>query len=302
MPTLEKIIKEKVERLESVPNNLAVSVKKAQKDIFNEVLDLLGRLDRKDGAIVMSKQNLILIDEITLKTKKVVLGSDYVSAVQDFVNEFDTQATITTDFFEKLDVTITNEALTEQMLKSAKKNSAELLLGTPMDAQFLQPIKGLLDDAVSSGASWAKTVGDIQDFVIGNDKVDGRLLRYSKQIASDSFATADRAYTNVVADDAGFEWYFYTGGLLEDSREFCVERNNKYFHYKEVEKWGTLKNWQGRMPNTDPQTIFITCGGFNCKHSLIPQSVFAIPITDVKRNIANGNYKPSDAIMKQLGI
>lgn len=302
MPTLEAIIKKKVERLETVPDNLAISVKKAQKDIYNEILDLLGKLERKEGMITMSKSNLLLIDEITLKTRKVVLGSDYVDSVQSFVNEFDSQAKINDSFFKKMDVTITEEALTNQMVISAKKNSAELLLGTPMDAQFLQPIKTLLDDAVSSGASWSKTVANIQTFVIGNEEVDGRLLRYSKQIASDSFATADRAYTNVVADDAGFEWYLYTGGIIQDTREFCAQRNNNYYHYKEVEKWGTLNDWSGRMPNTDSQTIFITCGGFNCKHSLIPTSVFAVPIADVKRNISNGNYNPSEEVAKELGL
>lgn len=302
MPTLEEIIKLKAERLETVPNALTDAVKKTQKQIFNDILDLLGQLDRRDGMIVMSKKNLILIDEITAKTKEVVLGSDYVDATKEFISEFDTQTQLTDDYFNKLDVTISDEALTAQMLKSAKRNAAELMVGTPMDAQFLQPLRTLLDDAVSSGASWSKTVQDINTYVTGNDTVDGRLLRYSKQIASDSFATADRAYTNVIADENDFEFYRYVGGLLEDSRDFCKERNGNWYHYKEVEHWGTLKSWQGRMPNTNPQTIFITCGGFNCKHSLTPVSVFAVPKSDIKRNIANGNYKPSDAVKQELGI
>lgn len=299
---LETIIKKKVERLESVPNNLAVGVKKAQKKIFTEILDLLGELDRDNGKILMSKKNLLKIDQIILKTKEVVTGSEYVGTVRAFVKDFDEQANISKAMFDEMNVTVTNDALTDQMLKSSKQNAAELLLGTPIDSEFLQPIKGLLNDAVSSGASWSKTVQDIQSFVTGDADNDGRLLRYSKQIASDSFSTADRAYTNAVAEDNDFEWYLYTGGLLEDSRDFCEKRNNNYYHYKEVEAWGNLSDWQGRMPNTNPQTIFINCGGFNCKHSLIPRSVFAVPKSDIQRNIRNGNFNPSAELLAELGI
>lgn len=299
---LETIIKKKVGRLETVPNALADGTKKAQKQIFADILDLLGELDRDNGKILMSKKNLIKIDEIILKTKSVITGSDYVGTVRAFIKDFDEQAYLSKQMFDEMNVTITNKDLTAQMLKSAKKNAAELLLGTPIDTQFLQPIRGLLDDAVQAGASWSKTVQQIQTFAMGDDKIDGKLLRYSKQIASDAFATADRAYTNAVAEDNDFEWYLYTGGLLEDSREFCIDRNNKYFHYKEIEKWGNISQWQGRMPNTDPQTIFINAGGFNCKHSLIPQSVFAVPKADIQRNISNGNFKPSAELLTDLGL
>lgn len=298
---IKEIISKISERLETVPDNLNSSVIKTQRQIVNEIIDLLSQLERKGDLIVMNKKNLLLIETIADKMKSVVLGSDYVKAVRDFVGEFDTQAAVTDKYFKAAFKEYSGSDVAKEILKVSKKNAVELLLGTPMDANFLMPVKGIIEDAVSSGASWSGTVKSIREFVEGNDQVDGKLLRYSKQISSDAFATSDRAYTNAISDELEIEWYFYTGGLLKDSREFCEEHNNKYYHYKEVEAWAS-KDWAGKMPNTNAQTIFITAGGFNCKHSIMPVSIFIVPKEDIERNIRNGNYKPTKFEIEELGL
>ena len=52
-------------------------------------------------------------------------------------------------------------------------------------------------------------------------------------------------------------------------------------------------NWQGKMYGTNESTIFVTAGGYNCQHSIMPVSVFAVPKADIERNIKNGNFEPS---------
>ena len=121
----------------------------------------------------------------------------------------------------------------------------------------------------------------------------GKLLQYSKQIAYDSIATADRAYTSAVAEDLGNDWFYYAGGLLKTSREFCIERHNQYYHFKEVESWAGL-NWDGKMENTTPQNIWENLGGYNCNHAIIPVSIDQVPKSVLKRNINSGNYVPTE--------
>ena len=164
---------------------------------------------------------------------------------------------------------------------------------------------------VTSGAGFRESVASIRDFVEGTDTTNGKLLQYSKQIAHDQFAFSDRGYTNAVSDELEAEWYFYAGDEIPTSRCFCIERHDKYWHYKEIEKWGEGQDlgecksgdlWKGAHIDTNAQTIFVYLGGYFCMHSLQPVSIFVVPKEIVERNIANGNYEPSVFEIDEIGL
>lgn len=60
------------------------------------------------------------------------------------------------------------------------------------------------------------------------------------------------------------QYAIYQGGLIQDSRQFCKERNNKVFTKAEIESWKELE-WEGKPENYDP---FINVGGTGCRHTL----------------------------------
>lgn len=303
--SLEDIIREKLDRFETVPNTFGKGVKEVQYSLMEEMLDLLEMLGRnEDGTIKLTKKNLLVIEDILEGLQKTFNKSDYISLVKEFVSEFDTQAKITDDFFSKsFDEFTDPSSFSEAALKRAKAMSYELMAGTPVvTVNLYNPIEQLLVNAVSAGDSYTKTVRDIRRIITGDREVDGKLYRYSKQIAYDSFAVADRAYTNQIAEDIAVEWYVYRGGLVEDSRQFCITRNGKYYHRKEVEAWGNLGDWSGKIPATDSKTIFIYAGGYNCFHHPLPTSISDVPKKDIQRNIRNGNFKPNEKQEQVLGL
>lgn len=289
MATLSEIVQDKANRLESVPNKFNSAVSKSQKEIFEEILTLLDGLEKKDGQIVLSASNIKEVEDIIEELKKVFYGSDYVEAVRDFAKEFDTQGEITRDLFEKSFKNAEFTELSTAVLKSEKKTAVESLLGSSIDKEFFNPIKSTIQDAVNSGSSLKDLISNIRTITEGDEERLGKLSRYANQISSDAFATSDRAYTNSIAKEIDAEWYRYVGGLLDDSRDFCVHRNNNYYHKKEVEGWAD-ENWQGKSIETDASTIFIWLGGYNCKHSLIPVPLSQVPPEVVERNIQSGNF------------
>lgn len=305
MPTLTEIISEKVTRLDSVPDKLQSSIAKSQKKIFEEILVLLDKLDKsKTGEILTSVKNIEIIEEIIDDLKKVFYTSDYTAAVKEFAGEFDTQGKINKSLITKSLETAEFSALSAAVLKAEKKAAVELLLGSSIDKEFFNPIKGTIQDAINSGRPIRELIHDIRIIAEGEEGKLGRLERYAGQIANDAFATADRAHTNAIANELDAEWYRYVGGLLKDSRDFCEDRNNNYYHKKEVEAWGagdvtagitnpteTDSDWAGKNQQTDAATIFILLGGFNCKHALIPVLLSAVPPEVVERNVENGNYE-----------
>lgn len=305
---LEEIIKLKIARLDDVPNLYTDNIKKVQKDIMEKLLDSLESLKRDDnGNIKKTQANLIIIEDIAKDLEKIFSRSEYISITKDFINEFSEQAKITDSFFEKSFGDFDSNKFNEIALDKSKAQAYELMAGIPYVTTYLyNPVKSLLTDAVISGDSYVKTVKAIKQVVQGgtikNKTLEGKLYRYAKQMAYDTFAVADRGYTNNISLDLGIEWYVYRGGLVEDSRDFCIERNDKYFHREEVKAWGKLGNWDGKIPSTDEKTIFIYAGGYRCNHNILPTSIALVPKEVLLRNIDNGNFSPTEKERKILGI
>jgi len=291
VPTLAEIIKEKHDRLDAVPTAFNKRVIDSQKEIFAELLELLDKLDKSNGEIIISAKNLEIIDDILEKLQGVVNQSEYVSAVRDFAKEFDQQGKITQEYFEKAFDRTEFTKLQEAVLKAKKREAVELLVGGNLDGALYSPIRKILTNSVSSGSSLKDTIAGLRLVIEGGDSRLGTLDRYTKQIAYDAMATADRAYTNAIADEIGAEWYKYVGGIIRDTREFCESRNGNYYHRKEVEEWGLLKEWDGKAKGTNDKTIFILAGGYNCQHSILPVLMSSVPPDVIERNKANGNLK-----------
>jgi len=305
---LEEIIKLKIARLDDVPNLYTDGIKQVQKDIMQELLDSLEKLKRdEDGNIKKTRANLAIVEDIVKDLKKIFGRSEYIELTKQFINEFDEQAKITDSFFSKTFGDFDNNKFNELALQKSKEQAYELMAGVPYVTTYLyNPIKSLLTDSIIAGDSYVKTVKAIKQVVQGgtikNKTLEGKLYRYAKQIAYDTFAVADRGYTNNISLDLDIEWYVYRGGLIEDSRAFCIARNDKYFHREEVKAWGKLGNWDGKIPATDEKTIFVYAGGYRCNHSILPTSIALVPKDVLRRNIDNGNYKPNEKEKEIFGI
>ena len=309
--SLESIIKQKQKNLEMKPARLLSQVEKTQKKIFEEILALADDFIIKDGFIELSTANLATIDVIIDGLKTALHGSEYFEAVKEFGKDFDLQQDINESYFKQAFDDFSTPDFAAEIVRQSKVATVDALLGAPLDENFLKPLQKTLTDLVSSGASWKESVKTIREFAEGGETVDGKLLQYSKQIAHDAFAYSDAAYSNAVAEELEGEWYFYAGGEIPTSRCFCVERNGKYFHYKEIEAFGRGENlgecksgdlWAGANKNTNEQTIFIYKGGHFCGHSWLLVSIFDVPKEVIERNISNGNYEPSDFEKAEIGL
>lgn len=107
----------------------------------------------------------------------------------------------------------------------------------------------------------------------------------------------------------GFEWYVLRGGLIDSTRDFCRERNDKYFHYKEIMDLAN-EDWEGKHPRTTEKTIFKYAGGYcnagdidqTCHHTFMPTSIALVPKYVLYRNIEKGYLKLNEAQMRVLDL
>lgn len=302
MPTPEKIIKKKDANLEKVPNKFTTRVKATQAGIFNKLVDELTRLDTEGGNLKVSSRNLDQISQIVKNLRSFMNKGDYSNSVRLFIKDFNTQQQLSNEYFNQEFKDFKIPLVAKKIVDANKAIAADSLLGASLDPSFYKPIEKQLLGDINNGASYRETVKSLRSITLGDKTRLGRLHSYTKQISHDAFALADRSYMTAVSTDIGVEFYRFSSGTLPDSRKFCLDRINKYWHLQEVLAWGDLGKWDGKILGTNRGNITINLGGHGCMHSLIPVSVFRVPKNVVQRAIRKGFYNPSKIVREELGI
>lgn len=286
------LIVKKVKKLDSIPKKFLTDVQKSQYQVLDKLLTEFGKLELDvAGNIKMNSANMILLEDINNELAMIFNESEYIDSVIDFASSFDINKSITDKYFSNIFKDFKQGDFSNAVYETSKRNAIESLSSSTVKTKFLEPLKAEMTQMVSSGMSFQDSVQRLRDYAIGDGENAGKLLQYSKQIAYDTLAVSDRAYTSAVAEELDAEWFYYAGGLIATSRPFCEERNNKYFYYLEVQEWASL-DWGGKIANTTPQNIYENLGGYNCNHVLIPVSIDQVPKSVIDRNIKNGNYQP----------
>jgi len=274
---IDRIINLKVERLENIPDAFADRMVQIQRAKFSDIIALLDKLDYSGGNIVVNQANLLRIEQIVEQAKDLLTTGEFETVVGELLGEFDNQAAITYRYFDKAFKGFEVPAIANEIL-AQKKSEAVVDLLNSTDQYLTNPVRQALSNAVTSGASRKDVIDVFRLLIEGDADKVGRLDRATRQIVSDTFALSDRAVTNAVAEQLDVKWYRYVGGTMDTTRPFCKARNGKYFSKETVESWPiTEGEWDGRMAGTDSKTIFVTAGGYNCQHSILPVAESAVP-------------------------
>lgn len=104
----------------------------------------------------------------------------------------------------------------------------------------------------------------------------------------------DRCESRNIYDALDVKFFEYVGGICDDTRLFCQNREGKIFHVDEIKLWGRGINsggindivdgtWEGRIDVTDEETIFAFLGGWGCRHAIVPVNKRFVPPEVYKR-------------------
>jgi uncharacterized protein with GYD domain len=293
MADFEKLVRDKQRLFDQTPENLATASVKAQRQIWNDVSDLVQSLETdEDGRVAQTQTNIRKIGEIQTALVSAIAGSEYIDAVRTFLGDIDQGARLSDDIAKQIQRSFEPSEVVKQLLEISKQNALQSLLGESMRARVTLPFVEQLTAAVATRSTLSETVKALRTVIEGDKDVDGRLVANVKTVAQTAQAIADRNYSAQVNEAVGAEWYRYSGSEIDTTRDFCSERHQQYYHKKEIEGWAD-ENWNGKIAETNSRTIFSNAGGWNCRHSIIAVSIRRVPKDVVQRNIANGNYKPN---------
>ena len=264
---------------------------KTERSIYNKILAILKDLDLSaDGTIKTSQANVKVLRKVRANMLSIILTPEYKKSVDNYLGTFEDIKGVNDAYFKSLGTSFNaNKIIYEEILSQTVNQTKKSLLDAGINQFVIDPVDKLLTQNVTSGGLFADMVETMRVTILGDPERLGGLQRYASQITRDSLNQYARNYQQSVTSDIGFEWFFYSGQLVSDSRSYCVEREGKYFHKNEVMD-SASGQWSGRIPGTNSSTIFTYAGGYNCGHSYLPVTIGQVPQSAIDRNIANGNY------------
>lgn len=282
---------EKIEKIiDAADNKFLEAVRITQQDLYENLVDLFKKLEvDADGYILNNAANRALFNKSSQIFNQTINQSGYNDAVNEFVGTFSELDLANQDYFSSIsDLFKPNRAFITSLQTQTISNLETIILNDGLKANIKTPLMNIISQNVNSGGSYSGFLEQLRANIIGVDN-EGKLLRYSRGILNDALFQYSRAYQQSVTDDLGLEFYLYSGGTTKDSRDFCTEHSDQFYHQLEIEAWAD-EDWQGQIPGTTASSIFMFAGGYNCKHSIIPVDISIVPKEDIQRNIDNGNY------------
>lgn len=288
-------LKDVIDTLDHAADSFDGIATKEQKKIYDEVVSLAKDLKTKNGKVIQSIENLKLLTKIKAhlaalsKDKEWVAGitqfAQYFGHLQKMQNEYYsqhfTESTLGMDFKKK----------NELMRKMAVQNTMEALMGDGLKANVTDKLNDILLRAVTSGSKFADLQHELHAHLMGENGGKGAFARYATTYATTALSQFAGQHNKLVTDDLGLEWFMYTGSNKETTREFCEHlTEKKYIHKSEIPTilTGKIDDHQcaiydktglplGMIAGTTPENFQCNCGGWNCRHQLVPVHELAVP-------------------------
>ena len=101
----------------------------------------------------------------------------------------------------------------------------------------LMEIKQALARGITGRQGVRQLTSTISEMIAGSDKRQGGWQRTFNLYARDIYSQHDAAYNKALADKLELKYFIYSGGLVRDSRDFCVAHNGKVYTTEETKNW-----------------------------------------------------------------
>lgn len=254
------------------------TIGRVQRALYNQLIADLKNLETDaDGYIKQNAANRKVISEASRTINEVFSSPIYTSAVSNYVAVVPRLDSLNETYFSGLDSTFkTNKQFLRSLQRDTIATVEKYVLKDGLQSQVISPLSQILNQNVNSGGQFSGFLDQVKTYIVGNDQVEGRALSYTRTYLRDTLFTYSRTYQQSITNDLGLEYYLYSGGLIDKSRPFCIERAGKYFSHKEIESWAS-EDWAGKKQGTTESSIFLFAGGHNCAHSIIPVSTLIVP-------------------------
>lgn len=294
-------IKDVIDTLDKAADGFDNIANAEQKKIYEEVVTLAKDLETDaQGKIKQTITNLKRLNQIKAKLTALSKDKEWVAGIGKFVKYFDIlqkqQNAYFSTAFPQLTLGETAKKRNEMMKQIAVNNTIEALMGDGLKANVTDKLNDILLRGVTSGAKWADLQQELRDHLMGKEGGQGAFARYATTYATTALSQYTGQHNQLMTKDLGLEWFMYTGSNIETTRPFCEALTKKKWVHKseiptilqgkiemsdgevvEVPIYQKTNLPYGMIADTTPDNFQCNCGGWNCRHQLIPVADAVVP-------------------------
>lgn len=261
-----------------------------EKRVLDDVFAFIDKLDSTNGIFAIPELDIAKIEELQRIITKALIDSGYTTKINGFVRDLGKITQSTIGALDQNGFTFQRQPLNDIELKW-QKMTTDNLKSAGLNEGFVKPVMSLVDNSITFGKSVTELRKDIENFIVGGKDTTGKLKSYVTTTAREVVSTMQGVQMNSVANELGFDYLQYTGGLLDDSRGQCFrwvhELNGKIpkailgeeirAAYKNqaakkvIEFAGEKHLYSGMKPDTTIENFIILRGGWGCIHSAFPR-------------------------------
>lgn len=284
---IDKSFNTGIKIMDGAEDNLASSIIKIEKKIYDEILKIFDSISITDGKLSNNDKTDEFIASLDRRISRILKENGYNDSVSKYLTNFDKIA----ENVKKIQSKLNGINLTAKQIDPFKRieisNTWDKLLGSGINKDFVNPLRQGLYRNVMFGATISDVEKTVRDFVITKKGSDSKLLRYVKQVSRDSISQFDGGLQQKIAVDLDLNAVRYIGSIILDSRAQCRKwssdgiikldsafedeinqaiKGNLYFEGKAS---------SGMIKETTLATFMANRGGWNCRHRCIATKIFS---------------------------
>lgn len=257
-----------IQELDSLPQEIQTINQATEDSLYEAILILLSTFSFTGGDIDQSEENFAKIASLRPRIERLVAESGYSDAIAFYQDRLAAVQRKINEIVGTSDIPDETMTPLREGADAAEKSALETLNGAMGDA--VSDIVNTIVFMMLAGSSRAALEDAVEQSVKGTASKLGVISANLNTKFDVVFSAMARSYAMYLYLAKGFNKFRYNGGLIADSRPFCIERNENIYEYNEIAEWADLPDWRGRMPGTNKQTIFFYLGGYRCRHWLVP--------------------------------
>ena len=272
---LLKILSERLSYVTGVADWSDVQLKKLQKDLLELLKDYTANFDRVDGIITMNARNMALVNRMDTVFNE--FAKDYAdSYLKGLGNKMLDMQAFSGKYYTAMGFGIDTKSIRNRLgwmserigIKDGKIISGSFLDTLANDPKVRTEIKSFMMGQVGNPNSTAKGLREgLTKLVTGTTEVGGTIERSVRSYVHDTVFQVDAAIDEAYAEDLGLKYFIYQGSLIDDSRQFCIDRVNKVFSKEDTKTWYDDPNLPKAKGETkEAYNPTVDRGRWNCRH------------------------------------
>ncbi len=285
--SIDKNFNKGIKIMDGAETNLASSIAKIEKKIYDEILKIFESITITDGRLSNNQKTDEFLASLDRKIAKVLRDNGYNDSVSKYLTNFDKLSENIKKIQSQLNGINLTATQINPYLRIEISNTWDKLLGSGINKDFINPLRQGIYRNIMFGA----TIGDVEklvkDFVITKKGSDSKLLRYVKQVSRDSISQFDGGLQQKIATELNLNGCRYIGSIIIDSRAQCrkwteeglIKLDSDFAQEIVSAINGTLnydgKNSSGMIKDTTLATFMANRGGYNCRHRAIATKIFS---------------------------